>query len=123
MSRKMPHNVRKKLDDRLTDLLFSGVENALQTHHLVATTDAYRPEEKDEDHQRVYGATETRIGTDYQLDWKHYKECEGGAFNNWNEFERYLIKGVCHLKRKWKGKYYFYKVTVQEMKEEKEGHY
>ena len=86
---------------RALDLIFEGLEPSLQKYYesnIGGTQVLFggNPQDRNKDHQIVYGSTSHRVGKDK------------------------LVSGHLHVKRKWRGKYYFYKITVQEIKEENE---
>ncbi len=89
---------------RAIDLIYEGLEPSLQKYYKSNIVDGRKIlgggnlQDRNRDHQVVYGSCSTRVGEDK------------------------LVNGYLHVKRKWRGKYYFYKVTVQEIKEEDEGH-
>jgi|TARA_R110002124_G_scaffold94694_1_gene238822 hypothetical protein len=82
---------------RAVDLIIEGVEQSLQTYYRHVedgrkVLGGGNIQDRNKDHQIVYGSTSNRVGEDK------------------------LVHGHLYFKRKWRGKYHYYKVNVKEIK-------
>jgi hypothetical protein len=93
--KKMPWSKYRSIEKRFLDLRFTGVENALN-HYA-------RCEEGDRDKQYVFDGTSFQIGKGIE------------DLNNYDPTKTYLGKATCILKRKYRGKYYVYKITMEDI--------
>ncbi len=104
--KKLPWSKLQTIDKRFLDLRFSGIEDAIQ---MMGGKDKK---------QTVYGGTGFYVRKNKKPDLRQSNEEFQDSYNNYEEDAEYTGKAYLKMSRKYRGKEYYYAVTIEDISKE-----
>ena len=107
--KKLPWSKHKSIDNRFLDLRFSGLEDAI---NLMGSKDKK---------QHVWGGTGFRVRKNKTLTQKDIQQSDEefqDSYNNYEEDATYTGKAYLKMCRKYRGKEYYYAITIEDISNE-----
>ena len=104
--KKLPWSKLQTIDKRFLDLRFNGLEDAIQ---MMGNKD---------NKQHVYGGTGFYVRKDKKPDLRQSNEEFQDSYNNYEEDATYTGKAYLKMCRKYRGKEYYYAITIEDISNE-----